>query len=941
MSVAVIEDNNKDKDIKVDSNVDNALEVKPDVKIDTSWGVTWFSGIFSTTSDILFNSWALLKDRIHKPATDTITHAEFTAMKGHTDKSIANQYLSIKGKAGVFLGGICPSNGKEYSCAGGVAHPNPFYCIGMDFDDGMPSDFVSRFKAVLDGYEYTAYTTITSTEAIPRWRIVVPVKSAMDVETRDALMRVIVNKIGWAGFDEKSLAPKQKMALPVQLQGETVHYEDGTGEFIEAEAYLDKEYPLWKSKPDLPRTPKELAKKVQYTNTKKSNLTPMEYVKKDKRGLIGTYLKAYSCADILENSGLYYKLRSTEKEERWSRNGDNGGGIVIYPNDTVTCYYASDKLAGYAGINSFSLNCLLNFDNNFKKALAAAKVDEKVRAVLLEKVKSLKPEDAGDWGDEDAYSPGFTGILERLTEYRHYKAVITDKEKQTGYFVVFDGRKYRPISLIELGKDIATVCRVAMAENPDLNLEAYIDNNAKANTLAKSLLAIDGIKTDLTEWDADLWKINARDCIIDIKAYILQQAKKEGITIKGWENEEATEPFIPHNPDYLSMKMLNVSMNDYTEEANTFLMKYLNDCIPDPLTMEYMITAIGSSLGDCSKDNKFCFLYGRVGRNGKTQFVNCLAKIFGDYFGTANADNFLMGRRDSGPNPELDRLRGKRVAIFSEPPQGSVLDGEKLKKWSGDSIVVTRSLNQQGGEWIPSFRLIIDTNSVLRSSTYDPAYRARLRIIPWDVSFAGREDPTIAWQLQSDKAVHAALLKLLLQGCYWWASNGFMLDRAIEEAPASVQDEINTYYEDMDDVEVFIKANVEITGNGKDFECMKALHEAYSQHGTDLSQNSFTRKLNSHLELIAKEVAKDGKVLKRGVGKVKFGAKARGWFGIKLKILTDSEVLNESNGYISPGAIRSMRNEAVVQDVPLVPNNTADNVDKDNVDKDSFDYTPF
>lgn len=909
-----------------------------------SFGVTWFSAINSNVTDVVFDSWQTMKKALHNVVKDDITHEEFAQMKKAKDMQVKARYTAIKGKNGVFISGVCYKEGNNYTCKQGAPPPTQFWCLAMDFDGNLPSNFEQLVCDALEGLEFTAYTTVTATLAEPRWRVVVPLQKPINATERNAVMRVVVNRIGFAGFDKTSLEGKRKQCLPVQLQGETVRFIDRTGTMLDAVQWLNEFWPNWHDPASLPKLPNELEDEHRAKTVKKFNLTPQEWVKKDKPGIIGAFCKAYSCADVLKRSGLYKLTRNGENESRWSRMGDTDGGIVVYNTDTCKCWYCNDILAGRSAMNAFQLMAVLFHGGDFKEAYAEAKIDEKVRAVLLKKLIDLKPKTAGEWGDSDAYSTGFRGVLERLIEFKHYKFVVTDEEKMNGYFVVFDGKRYTPISLEAIGDDIQLVCRITMAENPDIDLWEYVKTNTKAVSLAKSLKALGGISTKQTDWDNDPWKITAQDCVIDIRAYILKKAKEEGVTIHGWENLEATEPFLPHSPKFLTKKMLSVGKEDWTQEGDDYFHKYLNECMPDANTRNYMLAAIGSSLGDCSQDHKIVFLLGKAGRNGKSAFIGGLNETFGEYIGTANAKNFVMGKFEGDtPSPEMDSLRGKRVAIFSEAPSGTVLDVEKLKNWVGSPRVRTRGMHVGGGEWKNRARFLLDCNNLPRVSNCDNAFKARLRIIPWDVSFEGREDPLVAWNLETNKAVHAALLKALLEGCYVWAKNGFMLDRSINEAPAEVQHEVDLYYEDNDEIGRFITNCIEITEDFHDFECMQQLYDVYTQQGVVIKYNSFCRKLNQQLDVLAKSTH-----IKRGNGTLAMGDRLKGWFGLKLTVKTNSELADEYNekqtysyDKTTPQAVGSRRFQSVKQDAETVETMEALDAVAGNKENNDFDYCPF
>ena len=843
------------------------------------WCVPRYQNLLAKKTDVYFSSYESLKEALHKPATTYVSHDVFVGSK----KTNAEQYKAIKGKNGLIMSGMSPIVDGMFTCAKGSPKMTRFCLIACDYDNGMPSDFVERFQTALQDYTYIAHTTVSSTAEDKHWRIIVPLAHFVDAETKTAITRLLVDRIGWAGFDDASLRPAQRMALPVKLSDQEVEYVENTGAYVD-ESILPDGWDIT----TLPQSPKERENNhVGRTGNKKA-LTPMKLVKLDKGGVIGAFLKSYTCADILERSGLYEKTSETEAEQRWSRKGDKDGGLCVYPNDLCVCYYSSDILNGEHRVyNAFSLAVALLYDGDFKTAITMAKKDAKVRHELMQGLIDKKPADSGDWGDGEAYAGGWRGILERLGEYRKYRYMVVNEKKNTGYWLVFDGSRYKTIGKDEIGNDIEMVLRITCAMNPDLAdiYNDYITNNKKCLSLVDSFSGLPNMKVPRAEWDADNWLLNCKDKVIDIKKYIDLKLN----------DGDLSECLLEHSADLLVTKITPISAVDVINpdtDAVEFLDRFLTEVMPDQEALEYMMTAVGSSLVDCSRDNKIIILQGEAGRNGKTSFLDCIKGALGDYYGSADAENFRMGAKDpSKANPQLDRLRDKRLATFSEVNHNIILDISYMKQfWGSDNS--TRDLNESGGLWRAKFRGIFDLNSMPRlSDPGDKAFKARLRIIPWTVSFMGRENPKIQERLQDDLKVQAVMMAYLLRGCAAWAKNGYMLDRG-KDVPPAVKMEIEDFYADIDDIGGYIEGYIEVTNSATDFVPVDDILADYAKSGgADIRKTTFSKQFKRRML----ELAETNLNIKEGRAYMVDGTRPRGWFGIKLRRLTDDELVKKAN----------------------------------------------
>lgn len=228
--------------------------------------------------------------------------------------------------------------------------------------------------------------------------------------------------------------------------------------------------------------------------------------------------------------------------------------------------------------------------------------------------------------------------------------------------------------------------------------------------------------------------------------------------------------FIQHNRDHLATKKINV---DYDPQATApgwedFLAKVM----PNPAVRDYLQRAMGYTLtGDT--DRKALFLIHGPSHTGKSQFLNCLEEIFGDFAATADANAFATKDHIHGPNPSLHKLRAARLVTASESSENMPLNEALVKRITGGDKLTTRTLYQEDETWKPQFAVWIATNHLPRMSSDDNAIWRRVKPIKFDQVF-GVEGRTEIYDIGRKLAASegAGILNWLLEGIKKYREHG-------------------------------------------------------------------------------------------------------------------------------------------------------------------------
>jgi putative DNA primase/helicase len=220
--------------------------------------------------------------------------------------------------------------------------------------------------------------------------------------------------------------------------------------------------------------------------------------------------------------------------------------------------------------------------------------------------------------------------------------------------------------------------------------------------------------------------------------------------------------------------------------------EFLADALPDNDVREFLRRLMGLSLVGKVVEHVLPILTG-TGRNGKGTFVRTIGAAFGDYAIEAEPELFLARDR-AHPTGQLD-LRGIRLATCQETDEGKRLAVATVKRLTGGDPIRARAMRQDFVEFLPSHLPVMITNHLPRVPADDPALWARLLVVPFDVSFLGREDTGLGDRLE-----------LELPGVLAWAVSGYRdyLNQRLD-APDAVTKATKSYQVSSDALAQFIE----------------------------------------------------------------------------------------------------------------------------------------
>jgi len=297
--------------------------------------------------------------------------------------------------------------------------------------------------------------------------------------------------------------------------------------------------------------------------------------------------------------------------------------------------------------------------------------------------------------------------------------------------------------------------------------------------------------------DKDQYLLNVQNGVIDLHRSTLE------------ENDYFV--LLEHSPDMLLTKICNVvydpDLNGPNYDSYDFEDFIFEVMSRDYDKMHYLQRMIGYSLtGDTREETAF-ILYGQTTRNGKSTFVETISYMLGNTNGYAmniKPETLAMKQNNDTrqASGDIARLNGCRFLSASEPPKRMMFDVGLLKSLLGRDQITARFLHQSEFQFVPHFKLFMNTN-FLPLITDDTLFSSgRLNVITFDRHFEPQEqDKTLKDRLKQP-ANMTGILNWCLDGLAEYYADGAM-------PPDSVTNATRKYREDSDKVGNFISERLE------------------------------------------------------------------------------------------------------------------------------------
>jgi putative DNA primase/helicase len=207
----------------------------------------------------------------------------------------------------------------------------------------------------------------------------------------------------------------------------------------------------------------------------------------------------------------------------------------------------------------------------------------------------------------------------------------------------------------------------------------------------------------------------------------------------------------------------------------------------DPELIAFVKRAYGSAATGDTRDRAL-FIESGSRFNGKSTLNRAVQLVLGDLAHTAPIRVVMRTKQADIPN-EIAALARKRLVVIAETADGHRLDENRVKMLTGNDKVAARALYREWFEFVPEYKLVLYTNFRPKVDGSDAAVWDRIRLIPFRVSFADREDQELGAKLAAEAE---GILAWLVEGALEWQEDGLGSCDAVERATAGYRTENDT-----------------------------------------------------------------------------------------------------------------------------------------------------
>lgn len=345
-------------------------------------------------------------------------------------------------------------------------------------------------------------------------------------------------------------------------------------------------------------------------------------------------------------------------------------------------------------------------------------------------------------------------------------------------------------------------------EELELSDEAYkkiksLTSMSKRNTIINDARCEYTVKKE--DFDTDIYLLNLQNGTMDLRTF----------------------EFRPHNADDMLSKICNAN---YEPNAKCELWENsVNEIMEnDKDKIDYLQRVLGYCLTGDVRQEEFYIFYGKSSRNGKSTITETISHLLGgnDGYAINVAEGTLSGKRErssTSPNGDIARLAGARLAVTNELPENMLFNSEMIKTLTGRDKITARQIYEKEIEFIPQFKLIINTNH-LPNITDDIVFESnRVHVIEFNKHFTDKEQNKMLKSILQEEENSKGILNWLLEGLKKYNDNDIT-------PPQIVIDATVQFRKDCDKIGCFISECLENSGKNM---TMKDLYDAYKKWATD------------------------------------------------------------------------------------------------------------
>lgn len=245
-------------------------------------------------------------------------------------KAKPDRQATIKDIGG-FVGGLM-SGGRRKN--GSIVHRQ---MITLDADNELEIEEIERIVKQ-KRIACCIYSTHKHSIEKPRLRFIMPLSRPVDIDEYEAIARKVASWFDIDVFDPTTFQPTRLMYWPSTSKDGTFYYHFNNGKWINADNVL-AEYDDWTNATEWPVSSIEKEKVEKLTGRQADPL--------EKVGLIGSFCRTYTIAEVIDKylSDVYEK--GTIENRYTYKAGSTSNGLVVYDDCFAYSHHSTDPINGH------------------------------------------------------------------------------------------------------------------------------------------------------------------------------------------------------------------------------------------------------------------------------------------------------------------------------------------------------------------------------------------------------------------------------------------------------------------------------------------------------------------------------------------------------------------------------------------------------------------
>jgi putative DNA primase/helicase len=330
-------------------------------------------------------------------------------------------------------------------------------------------------------------------------------------------------------------------------------------------------------------------------------------------------------------------------------------------------------------------------------------------------------------------------------------------------WLLWDGRRWHPGAgghVLGLAAACArkwTVDSVGTGDLADFKAARNLESS-RSVAGAAALAAVDRrVLLRAEQLDADPMLLTCANGTIDLRSGKLRPHRREDLVTHLVPHAFDPSATAPRWSRFLD----EITGNEI--EVRRFLQRWFGYCITGFTVEHALLLALGR------------------GCNGKSVMVETIQDVLGLDLATPAPPGLLLVQHGDRHPTELQHLAGRRLVVANELPKGGTFNDERLKWLCGGDTLIARAMRQDFASFTPTHKIVVCANELPRVNDASPGFWRRMRVVPFNVSFEGREDRDLSRTLRDEAP---GILRWLVDGCLAWQRDGLGEPQAVRGATA-------------------------------------------------------------------------------------------------------------------------------------------------------------